>query len=245
MSINSGKKLPETSIQGLPIIRNKTMAQDNHEDGTQGQPKYLTHEDLNGALASQKKEFTKLMQQMQQQNQQLVETLQSTLGPKPEAAPLPSKSEMSDDIAEIKKQNKLLMDRLRQQEESEKRGKMESNLRNNLGKHGIASRADLAIKYLQDQVSYDEDGQLVMKFEEVTYPLAEAISKFAQTDQGKFLADPRDVRGSGANSFNSPKSQQKHVTEMITDHNGTPVFKDAKALKEYTAAQMGKSQLKF
>jgi hypothetical protein len=218
------------------------MAQD---DNSQNQPKYLTHEDLNGALASQKRDFEKLMRQMQEQNQQLVQTLQSTLGPKPEPEPLPSKSQMSDDLSEIKKQNKLLMDRLRQQEESEKRSKLETTLRNNLGKHGIASRADLAIKYLQDQVSYGEDGQLMMMFDEIPYPIAEAVAKFSQTDQGKFLADPKDVRGSGASSFNSPNRAPRTVTESITDQNGTPVFKDAKSLKEYTAAQLGKHTLKF
>lgn len=219
------------------------MAQDNNDQDTQ--PKYLTHEDLNGALASQKRDFEKLMRQMQEQNQQLIQTLQNTLGPKQEPAPLPSKSEMSEDLAEIKKQNKLLMDRLRQQEETEKRTKLETTLRNNLNKHGIASRADLAIKYLQDQVSYGEDGQLMMTFEEIPYPLAEAVAKFAQTDQGKFLADPREVRGSGANSFNSPNRSPRTASEVVTGNDGVPVFKDAKALKEYTASQLSKNTLKF
>lgn len=220
------------------------MAQDN--ENTQDQPKYLTHDDLNGALAAQKKEFAKMMQQMQQQNQSLIETLQKTLGPKPEASPLPSKQELSEDTAELKKQLKILMDRDKQREDTEKKLRMENNLRSTLSKHGINSRADLAIKYLQDQVSYDEDGQLVMKFDEIAYPLQEAVAKFAQTDQGKFLADPRDVRGSGGSSFNSPnRGAPRTATEMVTSNDGLPVFKDAKSLKEYTAAQMSKNTLKF
>lgn len=221
------------------------MAQQDNDNPQE--PKYLTHEDLNGALAAQKKEFTKLMQQMQQQNQQLLETLQKTLGPTPEAPKPASRMELSEDTAELKKQLKILMDRDKQREESEKSLKKENNLRNVLSKHGINSRADLAIKYLQDQVSYDEEGQLVMKFDEVTYPLAEAVAKFSQTEHGKFLADPRDVRGSGANSFTSPNSRTPRVAEdaTIPGPNGVPVFKDAKALKEYTASQMAKNTLKF
>jgi hypothetical protein len=221
------------------------MAQDN-QNGSQEQPKYLTHEDLNGALAAQKKEFSKLMQQMQQQNQQLLETLQTTLGPKPEAPTPASRAELSEDTAELKKQIKLLMDRDKQREQSEKHMRMEKNLRDTLNKHGIQSRADLAIKYLQDQVSYDEEGQLVMKFDEISYPLAEAVGKFAQTEHGKFLADPRDVRGSGANSANAPRnSTPRSVTQQITGNNGAPVFKDAKDLKSYVAAELGKQTLKY
>jgi hypothetical protein len=220
------------------------MVQDNN--GQQEQPKYLTHEDLNGALAAQKKEFAKLMQTMQEQNRQLVETLQSTLGPKPETPAPASRQELSEDTAELKRQIKLLVDRDKQREQTEKSMKMEKNLKDTLNKHGISSRADLAVKYLQDQVSYDEDGQLVMKFEEISYPLAEAVAKFAQTDQGKFLADPRDVRGSGSRTVNSPNTSQSNTpSQMITGMGGTPVFKDAKALKNYVAESLGKEQLKF
>lgn len=224
------------------------MAQDQNgsNNGTQEQPKYLTHEDLNGALAAQKKEFSKLMQQMQQQNQQLIETLTNTLGPAPEKAPLPSKQELSEDTAELKKQIKLLMDRDKQREQSEKQMRMEKNLRDTLTKHGIASRADLAIKYLQDQVSYDEDGQLVMKFEEINYPLAEAVAKFAQTDHGKFLADPRDVRGSGGSNTTAPRGSARGTpVQQITGANGAPVFKDAKDLRAYVTQELGKETLKY
>ena len=213
----------------------------------QEQPKYLTHEDLNGALAAQKKDFQKLMQQMQEQTKTLVETLQSTLGPTPEKQALPSKQELSEDTAELKKQIKLLMDRDKVREQTEKQMKMEKSLRDTLNKHGISSRSDLALKYLQDQVSYDEDGQLVMKFDEINYPLDQAVAKFSQTEHGKFLTDPKDIRGSGAIRNISPPntSQNNTVSQMVTGMGGTPVFKDAKSLKNYVASELGKEQLKF
>ena len=213
----------------------------------QEQPKYLTHEDLNGALAAQKKDFQKLMQQMQEQTKTLVETLQSTLGPTPEKQALPSKQELSEDTAELKKQIKLLMDRDKVREQTEKQMKMEKSLRDTLNKHGISSRSDLALKYLQDQVSYDEDGQLVMKFDEINYPLDQAVAKFSQTEHGKFLTDPKDIRGSGSIRNISPPntSQNNTVSQMVTGMGGTPVFKDAKSLKNYVASELGKEQLKF
>jgi hypothetical protein len=223
------------------------MAQDNQDDSQENQPKYLTHEDLNGALAAQKKEFQKLMQQMQQQNQTLVETLQKTLGPKPEAAPLPSKQELSDDTAELKKQIRILMERDQQREQSEKSMRKEKTLRDALAKHGINSRSDLAISHLKDQVSWDEEGQLVMKFDEISYPLADAVAKFAQTDHGKFLADPKDVRGSGSSSTRSPNMKTQSFTNQSStvDASGNVVFKDRKALMDYAVAKIGKSDIKI
>lgn len=216
------------------------MAQQENQD----QPKYLTHEDLNGALAAQKKEFAKLMQTMQDQNKQLIETLQSTLGPPPEKPIVPSRAEISEDTVELKKQIKVLMDRDKQREQSEKQMKTEKSLRDTLNKHGINSRADLALKYLQDQVSYDEDGQLVMKFEDITYPLAEAVSKFAQTDQGKFLADPKDVRGSGARSVpSSGFSPGSNAPNTAKDASGNTVFKNAKDLKQFVTGQLANENL--
>lgn len=221
------------------------MAQDN-QNPTQEQPKYLTHEDLNGALAAQKKEFAKLMSQMQDQNRQLIETLQTTLGPAPEKPVVPTRAEISEDTAELKKQIKLLMDRDKQREQSEKSMRMEKSLRETLNKHGIVNNADLAVDHLQNKVSYDEDGQLVMKFDEINYPLAEAVAKFAQTDKGKFLSDPKDVRGSGSRTVSAPHTSQSNTpSQMITGMGGTPVFKDAKALKNYVSSELGKEQLKF
>lgn len=226
------------------------MAQDNQDNPEQ--PKYLTHDDLNGALAAQKRDFQKMMTQNQTQFQSLLESFNSAFGPKPETPAVPSKSEIAEDTATLKQQIKQLLERDKQRDESEKRMKMEKNLRDSLGKHGINSRADLAVKYLQDQVSYDEDGQLVMKFEAVPgviqpLPLAEAISKFAQTEHGKFLADPRDTRGSGLRgTVTAPGSQANStVTSQITGNSAAPVFKDAKALKQYVANELGKETLKY
>jgi hypothetical protein len=221
-----------------------------NQDGSQTEPpKYLTHDDLNGALASQKKEFQKLMQTMQQQNQQLVETLQKTLGPKQEVAAPSTRAELSEDTTELKRQIKILTEQFKAREESEKSLKRENTLRSTLSKHGINSRGDLAVKYLQDQVSYDEDGSLVMKMEitpGVTQPLplAEAIAKFAQTEHGKFLADPKDIRGSGSRNGSAPA--QTSLTSQVTGTSGNPgIFKDAKSLKDYVASEFGKETFKM
>ena len=61
---------------------------------------------------------------------------------------------------------------------------------------------------------------------------------------GKFLADPKDVRGSGSRSVSAPGMQQT-ATSQITGSNGTPIFKDAKSLKQYVASEMGKTNLKY
>jgi hypothetical protein len=203
-------------------------------------------EELNGALKRQRKDFEKALAAQQEQFSTLVETLKSTLGPKTEPAPLPSRAEISEDSMEMKKQIKILLERDKQRDETEKSFKLEKSLRDNLGKHGINSRSDLALKYLKDQVSYDEEGQLVMKFDEVAYPLADAVAKFAQTDQGKFLADPKDIRGSGAGTYQSQSKQtSRPITQQMTNIGGVPIFKDAKSLMDYAVSETGRNELKF
>jgi hypothetical protein len=225
------------------------MADNNQEQ--QEQPKYLTHEDLNGALASQKKDMQKLITQQSQQFQQLLESFNKNFGPPPEKQEVPSKAVIAEDTVALKQQVKLLLEEREKNQADSKRDRLEKNLRDNLVKHGINSRSDLAIKYLQDQVSYDEDGQLVMKTEitpgvVTPLPLHEAIAKFAQTDQGKFLADPKDLRGSGSRSISAPGSQaHATITSQITGNSATPMFKDAKSLKAYVASELGKEQLKY
>lgn len=214
---------------------------DNQE---QEQPKYLTHDDLNGALASQKKEFKKIMEAQQQQFTQLLETFQTTFGPKPEAQPIPSKQAIAEDTSALKQQVKLLLEERDKQQAELKQQRLEKTLRDNLTKHNINSRSDLALKYLKDQVSYDEDGQLVMQTEITPgvvqpLPLHEAIAKFAQTDHGKFLADPKEVRGSGSRSYNSPTLSQSQKDPPL----GT--FKGSKDLMDYATKFLEKDSIKY
>jgi hypothetical protein len=218
-------------------------------DQVQDQPKYLTHEDLNGALSAQNKRFEKLIATQAEQQKALIDSITQTFGPKEEKQALPSKAELSEDTASLKRQVQTLLERDKQRDTAEKAMKLEKSLRDTLAKHGINSRSDLAVKYLQDQVSYDEDGSLVMKFEAVPgvvqpMPLHEAVAKFAQTDQGKFLADPKDTRGSGSNKF-SATGRPTTVTQQVTGNEGLPMFKDAKSLRAYAAGELGKSKLPF
>jgi hypothetical protein len=221
------------------------------QDNEQEQPKYLTHDDLNGALASQKRDFAKMLQAQAQQHEALINTLKSTLGPPPEAAPTLSKTELSEETLTLRSQVKQLLERDKQRDDQEKRNKMEKTLRDSLHKHGIKSNDDLAIKYLQDQVSYDEDGSLVMKYEVVPgvlqpLPISEAVAKFASTDKGKFLADARNVRGSGSGNIHTSDSVVRSVTDQVVGSNGAvPIFKDAKALQAFTSAEMSKHSLKY
>jgi hypothetical protein len=226
------------------------MAQEN-EDNT-NQPRYLTHDDLNGALASQKREFQKIMQQNQEQFKELLGSFNSAFGPKPEAPPLPTKTELAGDTAELKRQIAALLERDKQRDAAEKQLKMENTLKEALNKNGISSKIDLAYKYLKDQVMYDEDGNLAMKFEvapgvQTPLPIHEAVARFVQTENGKYLADPKDVRGSGSRSISAPGSQQQATANALISGNSAnaPIFKNVKDLKNFVASEMGKSNLKI
>jgi hypothetical protein len=224
-----------------------------NQNDPQDQPKSLTHDDLNGALAAQKKEFQKMMAQQNQQFQSLLEAFNKNFGPPPEAPVVPTKQVIAEDTAALKKQVEILVREKEQREIELKQEKLSKALRDNLAKHGINSKSDLATKYLQDQVSYDEDGQLVMKVEVTPgvvhpLPLAEAVAKFAQTDHGKFLADPRDIRGSGSGRVSAPGSQQAATAASLITGNsaGVPAgVNDAKSLRQYVTAELGKNEIKF
>jgi len=217
------------------------------DNTSQEQPQYVTAKDLNGALTAYKKDMQRMLEKQAEQQKELIETLNRNLGPKPETPPLPSKAEIADDTAELKKQLRILMERDRQRDEQEKQMKLTNSLRDNLNKVGIKTRDDLAIKYLKDQVSYDEEGQLVMKFDEIQLPLHEAVAKFAQTDHGKFLADPRDVRGSGSAHTTGQNRVMPGMPGMpqpaALQPDGTPIFKDLASLKAVAESITAKHNL--
>jgi hypothetical protein len=212
----------------------------------QDQPKYMTAADLNGALTSYKKDIQKMLQAQAEQTKEFMESVKGAFSPKTESDPIPTKSELANDTSELKKQLKILMERDKQRDEQEKKAKLSNSIRENLHKNGIKGRDELALKFLQDQVSYDEEGQLVMKLETIpgvveTLPLHDAVTKFAQTDSGKFLMDPKDIRGSGARSTNG--NFVNNNPPQSTMVNGTPVFKDAKALTAYATSEIAKTNL--
>lgn len=215
---------------------------------TDEQPKFITEEqfnsNLNSALKALRKDFEKTTSANQEQLNTVLQALQGLTGNKPvETGPLPNKSEVAEKLVEQDKQIKALLERDRQREEASKKDKLSTALRAQLNKHGILSKADLAEKFLADQVSYDEDGALIMKFEEIegappiALPLHEAISKFAQTDTGKYLADPKELRGSGAGNTNSGFRLPAQPIPATSGTNG-PVFKDLKSLKQFATESM-------
>src|ERR1017187_3702285 len=126
----------------------------SENESNQETPQYVTSKDLNGALTAYKKDIMKLMEKQAEGQRELVEAINKNLGPKQEPAPLPSRGEVAEDTAELKKQIRILMDRDKQRDETEKSMKKTNSLREGLNKAGIKSRDELAIKYLQDQVSY-------------------------------------------------------------------------------------------
>lgn len=220
---------------------------DINDGQDQTQIKYLTHDDLNSALYNQKKDLQKVMENQSKQFQELLQSFNTAFGPKPEAPPVPSKAAIAEDTTVLKNQLKVLLEEREQHQAELKRERLEKNLRDNLVKHGINSKSDIAIKFLQDQVFYDEDGQLVMKTEVtpgVVQPLvlSEAVAKFAQTEHGKFLSDPRDVKGSGSRTITNPNSQAAQTaTALITGNSVPGVFKDAKSLRQYASNALDKS----
>lgn len=214
---------------------------------TDEQPKYITQEDfdkaLNGALKNLKKDFEKTASASQEQLNTVLQALQGLSGNKPaETGPLPNKSEVAERLQQVEADNKKLLAALNKREQDEKQSAKTTALRNQLNKHGILSKAELAEAYLASKVDYDEDGQLTMKYEVTEgvvqpLPLSEAVAKFAQSDMGKYLADPKDLRGSGAGNTNSGFRLPSQPVPT-TSGTGAPVFKDLKALKTYATESM-------
>lgn len=204
-------------------------------------PKYLTHEDLNGALTAQKRDFQKLIDKMADQNKELVSALKQALGPKEE--PL-TKTEINDQrYKELKEQNDLLARKLTERETHEKLFQKKEAVRQAFNKNGIVSKAEIALKYLDDQIFYDEEGQLKMKVDGIDTKLSDAVAKFVQTDEGKFLCDPRDVRGSGGQPSGNPSKLYSPQTVPSPITGEAPVFQDAKAMKEYAMRSLEKTNI--
>jgi|HubBroStandDraft_2_1064218.scaffolds.fasta_scaffold20141_2 hypothetical protein len=212
-------------------------------DNKQDQPQYMTAKDLNGALTKMQKEMQKVIDsKLQEVFSQLSPSKQETS----EAAPVLNKADLSVKLSEQEKQIKILLEERKQREEETKAMKLEKQLRETLNKHGIKSKDGLAIDHLRNKISYSDDGTLLMQNQiGIPVSLEDAVSEFAQTDNGKFLQDAKDIRGSGASTasrgFTPPQSQ---IPGMKIREDGTAIYTDLQAVRRMAAAKLDSGALK-
>lgn len=210
---------------------------DNENDNKQETPQYMTAKDLNGALTNYDKKMTKLM------NDKFDQLLSQIQPKQEEPAPALSKTVLTEETLELKKQIKILMDRDKQRDVQDKQMRLENKLRETLNKHGVKSRDSFAVKALKDQVTFDEDGNLVMKVDEITHPLDEAIAKFVQTDDGKFLQDAKDIRGSGSTPAYRSSTGAPAADKVIELGDGSKIYSDLSTLRQVAQDMVSKQSL--
>lgn len=160
-------------------------------------PQYVTQEQLNQAINGFRKSFRKDFESA-------LDAKLAAFAPKEETemppAPKPTLKGLDSEKEDMKKQLKLLMDEKLQREAELAEQRLQTSLRDTLTKHGVDPRhVDHAIAFVQHGklVKYDDDGNLVMKVNQIDMPLTDAVNHWVKTDEAKLYLAPRGTQGSG------------------------------------------------
>lgn len=210
----------------------------SHSGATSGEgensdsPQYVTKEELNIALngfrKSNKKDFesfeSKLLSAISGRSNTSSQEDHVSDSDNPERATIKSLQ------AQLKEQNnkmKQLLDKDAAREQEARNMKLQNTVRDALSAHGITDKAfKVAYNNLKEDISYDEDGFVQMKLNDVHYPLKDALSQWVKTEDAKFFLPAKGTKGSGTNgNLNPVKSAfQKPETNKITTAEGAKEF---------------------
>lgn len=157
-------------------------------------PQYVTQEQLNQALngfrKSTKKDFDEIKALFSQREE-------------PETtASKPAKGDKAEDLekTEMKKQIQILLDRQAKADAEAREVKLHASLRDALVQNGVDARYAehaIALTKHKNMVRYDDDGNIVMRVNDIDQPLSDAAKAFAKSEDAKIYLAPRDTRGSG------------------------------------------------
>lgn len=112
-----------------------------------------------------------------------------------------------DETLTLREQIKALQEKDRQRDALLKQELMNKSINDVLSKNGIDSKyLSFAFKAVKDDISYDQDGTLVMKDHYgVNVPLSEALSNWSKSEQAEIFRSPKNIQGSGSQAVrNSP-----------------------------------------
>lgn len=169
-------------------------------EGEENTPQYVTKDELHQILNGFQKTTKKSLEAAIQNALAPLAALTGKQEGEVEAAPAATKGKIDPEKEELKKQVKLLMDRQAKADAEAAELKLQSTLRENFTKHGIDPRhVDHAIAYAKHNqlVKYDDDGNVVMKVNQIDMPLQDAVAHWVKTDDAKLYLAPRNVQGSG------------------------------------------------
>ena len=195
-------------------------------EGEDNAPTYVTQEQLNQAINGFRKSFKKDLESVLAAQAAAAapkeEVSETPTGPKPTVKSLDVEKE------EMKKQLKILMDRDAAMRAEMAEQTLNTTLRENFTKHGVDPRhVEHAIAFAKHNklVKQDEDGNLVMKVNQIDLPLTDAVSQWVKTDDAKLYLAPRGTQGSGqrgpvrapTNSGTQPQFTQDNVGDFLLD----------------------------
>lgn len=192
-------------------------------EGEGNTPEYVTKDELNQMLNGFRKSSKTDLENVVQKSIQAA--LAGLAQPKDETEQVSvSKGKADPEKEELKKQVKLLMERQAQADAEAARLRVHTALRDTFTKHGVDPRhVEHAIAFAQHSnlVKTDEDGQLVMRVNQIDMPLQDAVPQWVKTDDAKLYLAPRGVKGSGQSGPVRPETQptSSNSSKQITQDN--------------------------
>lgn len=193
-------------------------------DQDKSEQQYVTTEQLNLAINGFRKSFKKDLESILASQVTAPSSKEEVLET---GVVRPTVKSLDLEKEEMKKQLKILLDDKAQTAAEMAEQRLNSTLRDNFTKHGIDPRhVEHAIAYAKHNkiVKHDEDGNLVMKVNQIDMPLQDAMPYWVKTEDAKLYLAPRGTKGSGQNgpvrapSTNAPPAiTQDNIGDMLMD----------------------------
>lgn len=164
-------------------------------------------------------DFSKLTAQLAAMQEQMNQMMDMVTKPaqktQERSEPLSADSrliEMQSQIDKVLSENKRI-------DSANKREALKNQARDLLSKQGVdGERLPHAMKWIEDRLVYDNQGNPRYKNQDgIMEKLADGISQFAQSDEGKFYRDAKLVAGAGSTSQPQGNQMPGQRTQFKTD----------------------------
>lgn len=166
-------------------------------EGDENTPKYITQAELDKTVSGFRgrfmKDLEKLLESRLSNTKTEVEEETEEVEDK-----RPTMKKLDAETLKLKNQVAALMKEKETRDAADKAKNLKDSLRDALLSAGISEKSlNHAIKYLKDDVYYNEDGDLSIKFNNNDYELSEGLANWVKSDDAKYYIPPKGTKGSG------------------------------------------------
>lgn len=163
-------------------------------EGGENTPKYITQAELDKTVSGFRGRFMKDLEKLLESKFSKAEVETEEV----EEKPRPTMKGLDAETLKLKNQVAALMKEKEIRDAADKANNLKSSLRDALLSVGVSEKSlNHAIKYLKDDIYYNEEGSISMKFNNNDYELSEGLTNWVKSEDAKYYLPPKGTQGSG------------------------------------------------